>query len=103
MIKFTALAFLAAGMFAASAAFAGEGKACCAHGAKQGKKEACAATFAQLDLSAEQTSKMETLAAECDKAGCTKESMAKMERAAKGILSKEQFASWQAACRGGKA
>ena len=63
-------------------------------------KAACEATFAKLDLTAEQKSKMETLAEKCDKAGCTKESMARMERDAKGILSKEQFAIWKAACTG---
>ena len=101
MIKFT-LAFLAAGIFAAASAFAGEGKACCAHGATNAKA-GCAASFAKLDLTADQKSKMEKLAAGCDKAGCTKESMSKMEREAKGILSKEQFAAWQAECSGKKA
>ncbi len=56
-------------------------------------------TFANLDLTAEQKTKMETLAAECQTGGCTKESMAKMEAGAKGILSEEQFVAWQSACR----
>jgi len=63
-------------------------------------KAACATTFAKLDLTAEQKTKMETLAAECDKSGCSKESMAKMEKDAKGILSEEQFTAWKAACSG---
>ena len=58
----------------------------------------CQATFAKLDLTAEQKTKMEKLAAECDKAGCTKESMTKMEASAKGILSEKQFSAWKAAC-----
>jgi hypothetical protein len=99
MIKFKALAFIAAGTLAASSAFAGD-KACCAQGASNNMKAACEATFAKLDLTADQKSKMETLAAKCDKSGCTKESMARMEKDAKGILSKEQFTTWKAACAG---
>jgi len=99
MIKLTGLAFLAAGLFAVSSAFAGD-KACCAHNASNDMKAACEATFAKLDLNAEQKNKMETLAAACNKTGCTKESMATMEKAAKGVLSKEQFATWKAACAG---
>ncbi len=97
-MKFKALTVVAAGLLWAGTAFAGD-KACCAKHASN-DKNACAATFASLDLNAEQKAKMETLAAECDKAGCTKESMAKMEKSAQGILSKEQFAAWQSACRG---
>ncbi len=58
------------------------------------------ASFASLDLTADQKAQVESLVATCDKAGCTKESMAKMEKGAEGILSKEQFAAWQSACRG---
>ncbi|MEO5720091.1 MAG: hypothetical protein ABIR71_01310 [Chthoniobacterales bacterium] len=96
-MKFNALAIVAAGLFVAGSAFAGD-KACCAQHAKS-DKAACAASFASLDLTAEQESKMETLAAECDKSGCTKESMAKMDASAQEILSKEQYAAWQSVCK----
>ena len=96
-MKFNALAVVAAGLVVAGSAFAGD-KACCAQHAKN-DKAACAATFASLDLTADQKAKMETLAAECDKSGCTKESMAKMDSSAQGILSKEQYAAWQSACK----
>ena len=89
---------MAAVALAVSPAFAGD-KACCAKTAGN-TKDACVATFAKLDLTAEQKGKMESLADECTKGGCTKESMAKMEKGAKNILSKEQFAAWQAACHG---
>lgn len=98
MIKFKALAFITALLFAGSPVFAGD-KACCAHQASN-DKGACSATFANLDLTAEQKGKMETLAAECHKGGCTKESMARMEKDAQGILSKEQLTAWKAACSG---
>ena len=87
-------------MFAAASAFAGDGKECCAHKAGNDMKGACAVTFAKLDLNADQKAGMERLAAECDKAGCTKETMAKMEESARGILSPEQFAAWKAECSG---
>ncbi|MEP6821879.1 MAG: hypothetical protein ABI946_05960 [Chthoniobacterales bacterium] len=96
-MKSKALAIVAVGLLVAGSAFAGD-KACCAQHAKN-DKAACAATFASLDLTADQKTKMETLAADCDKAGCTKESMAKMESSAKSILSKKQFAAWNSACK----
>lgn len=95
-MKSKVLAVVAAGLFVAGSAFAGD-KACCAKGAKS-DKSSCMASFASLDLTTEQKSKVEALVAECDKAGCTKESMAKMEQGAKGILSKKQFAAWQNSC-----
>ena len=52
-------------------------------------------TFANLNLKGEQKTKMEKLAAECHKGGCTEETMAKMNKEAKQILSKEQYATWQ--------
>jgi hypothetical protein len=93
------LPIIAVAIFAASTAFAGD-KPCCATGASNDMKAACEATFAKLDLTAQQKTKMEKLAAECDKEGCTKESMATMEKGAKGVLSKKQFATWRAACSG---
>lgn len=43
---------------------------------------------------------MEKLSAECDKGGCNKETMAKMEKGAKRVLSPAQFATWQAEYKG---
>ncbi len=88
---------IAAAAFTATSVFAGD-KACCATTASNNSKEACVATFAKLDLSADQKSKMESLAEKCTKGGCNKESMTKMEKGAKGILSKEQFAAWKTEC-----
>src|SRR6185436_17026100 len=96
MIKFTGIALMAAVAFAVSPAFAHD-KDCCAKTAGN-TKEACAATFAKLDLTAEQKSKMETLAEDCVKGGCNKETIAKMEKGARSIRSKEQFAAWKAEC-----
>ena len=94
------LSITAAAAFTTASVFAGD-KACCAHAAKgSDMKAACAATFAKLDLNAEQKAKMETLAEDCVKGGCNKETMAKMEKGAKSILSKEQFATWKAECGG---
>lgn len=98
-MKSKALALIAAGIFAATSAFAGD-KACCANMAKNDMKGACSATFANLSLTSEQKSKMEKLAAECDKGGCNEQTMAKMEKGASKVLNKEQFAQWKAACSG---
>ena len=96
MIKFKALAFLAAGLFAVGTAFAGEkGAACCAKNASNEAKAGCDVTFAKLDLSQEQRTKMEQLAADCHKGGCTEETMAKMNQEAEKVLSKEQYATWK--------
>lgn len=85
---------------AVSSAFAAD-KACCATTtANNQSKQECSTTFASLDLNADQKAKMEKLAAECDKGGCNKQSMARMQKSAKGILTKDQFAAWKAACTG---
>ena len=94
-----ALALTAAGIVVVSSAFAGD-KACCAKNASNDMKAACSATFAKLDLTADQRTKMEKLAAECNKGGCNTETMAKMEKGAKRVLSPAQFAAWQAECNG---
>ncbi len=101
MNKIKALAWVMVAMLAASSAFAAE-KACCATttASNHGGKDACAATFANLNLTAAQKSKMEKLAMECDKGGCNKNSMARMEKRAKGVLNKEQFAAWKSQCAG---
>lgn len=96
MTKFTLLAFVAAGLFAASTAFAGEKAGCCAMGGEKMSKAGCEMTFAELDLSAEQRTKMQKLAADCHAGGCTEETMAKMNQEAEKVLSKEQFAAWKA-------
>lgn len=99
MIKFKALAVIATGLFAASSLFAAD-KACCASTTTAANQHDCSATFANLSLKADQKAKMEKLAADCNKGGCNKETMAKMEKSAKNILSKEQFTAWKAACSG---
>ncbi|MFN2507673.1 MAG: hypothetical protein ABR589_02760 [Chthoniobacterales bacterium] len=98
-MKFKLLAFLAVGMLAGSSAFAGD-KACCAATAGNKSGHGCSATFARLDLTAEQKTKMETLAQECEKGGCNEATHTKMAKGAQKILNKDQFAAWEAACRG---
>lgn len=97
MTKINLLSFLAVATLASSSALAGS-HSCCSTAANGNSKEACMATFAKLDLTAAQKSKMETLADECVKSGCSKESMTKMEAGAKNVLSKAQFAAWKTNC-----
>jgi hypothetical protein len=97
MIKITGIALVTAATLIASSAFAGD-KACCAKGASQASKTACADLTA-LNLTPDQKAKIEAWQAECMKADCTKESRQTFLKQAKGILSAEQFAQLKAACR----
>jgi len=97
MIKITTIVLVAAAMFTASGAFAGD-KACCAKGASNKSSISCA-NLAALNLTADQKAKIESWQAECMKAGCTKESRQTFLSRAKGILSAEQFAQLQAQCK----
>ncbi len=97
MIKTKTLGLLAVAMLAAASVYAG-GKECCATKAKNGADAECSATFANLNLSVEQKAKIDGFQAKCKKDGCTKESTAQFLRSAKGVLSKEQFATLKSEC-----
>jgi hypothetical protein len=97
-MKRTLLSLLTITVLGLATSFAHENSACCAGMAKNDMHGKCEATFANLNLTAEQSGKMKTLAAECDKGGCNAQSMTKMEKGARKILTKEQFAQWKAAC-----
>ena len=98
MTKLTRLALTVAVAFAVTSAYAGDKKSCCAAGAKNDGKACMTETFAKMNLSSEQKTKMEALHAEYDKAGCTKESMEKFMKSAESFLSKEQMATLKAEC-----
>lgn len=97
MIIMKSVGLLAVALLAAGTVFAGEHGECAK---KVGNKDkaSCDATFAKLDLTADQKTKLETARAECDKAGCTKASMTKFMQDAEGILSKDQYAKFKAEC-----
>jgi hypothetical protein len=100
MTKLSGLALMAAAAFAVTSAFAGDKEkdgGCCAIHAKNEKTD-CSQTYAKLNLSADQKTKMDTLVAKCNKDGCTKESMAAFMKSAEGILSKEQMATLKDEC-----
>ena len=100
MTKITGLAVLAAAALAVTSAYAGDKKdgGCCASHAKHDAKMDCSQTFAKLNLSAEQKTKMDALVAKCNKDGCTKESMDAFMKSAEGILTKEQLVTLKAEC-----
>ena len=92
---------MAAVAFAITPAFAGDKDkdgGCCAKHANNEAKMDCSQTYAKLNLSAEQKTKMDALVAKCNKNGCTKESMDEFMKSAEGILSKEQLATLKAEC-----
>ena len=91
------IALVAAGAFAAGTMFAGEHGDCAMHAGNKGKM-ACTVALTDLNLAPEQKTKMDTLISEHLKEGCNKESEAKYMDGAKAILTKEQFAKFQAEC-----
>ena len=101
MMKFKALAIVAVGAFAATSAFAGDKGHCAGMTASNDGKMACA-SYANLNLTAEQKSKMDALSAECNKGGANEATMAKMDKQAQSILTKEQYASWKSAHKDGE-
>ena len=95
------IALIAAGAFAAGTMFAGEHGDC----SKQvGNKEkmACQVSLVSLNLTPEQKTKMDAAMAAHEKAGCSEASEAKYMEEAKGILTKEQYARFEAQCKKGE-
>lgn len=97
MIKITTTALVAAAMLISSSAFAGD-NACCAKSALNVNSMACI-NLASLNLTPDQKSKIEAWQAECQKAGCTKESQKTFLKQARGILSVDQYAQLKAQCK----
>jgi Spy/CpxP family protein refolding chaperone len=100
MTKLIALAV--AGVFAAGTTmFAGE-HGDCAKKAGNEAKAACMVSFANLNLTSDQKTKMETAMSEHHKAGCTEASEAKYMKEVEGILTPEQYAKFKAECAKGE-
>ena len=96
------IALVAAGLFVTGTMFAGEHGDCTKQvGNKQGMM-ACAVSLASLNLTPEQKTKMDAVTAEHAKAGCTEASEAKYMQEAKTILTKEQYAKFEAECKSDK-
>jgi len=93
------IAVVAAGLFVAGTMFAGEHGDCTKQaGNKQGKM-ACAVSLTSLNLTPEQKTKMDAVMAQHEKEGCTEASEAKYMQEAKTILTKEQYAKFEAECK----
>jgi Spy/CpxP family protein refolding chaperone len=92
------IALVAAGAFAAGTMFAGEHGDCAKKAGNEGKM-ACTVSFASLNLTPDQKTKMETAMTEHHKAGCTEANEAKFMKEAEGILTPEQFSKFKAACK----
>jgi Spy/CpxP family protein refolding chaperone len=95
------IALVVAGVFAVGTMFAGEHGDCAKKAGNEGKM-ACMASFATLNLTADQKTKMETAMTEHHKAGCTEASEAKFMKDVEGILTPDQFAKFKAECKGEK-
>ena len=95
------IALVAAGAFATGTMFAGEHGDCAKKAGNDGKM-ACMASFATLNLTADQKTKMETAMTEHHKAGCTDATEAKFMKEVEGILTPDQFAKFKAECKHGE-
>src|SRR4029450_4899266 len=95
------IALLAAGVFVTGAMFAGEHGDCTKKVGNEAKA-ACQVSLASLNLTADQKTKMDAIMAEHEKAGCSESSEAKYMQEAKGILTKEQYAKFEAQCKKGE-
>ena len=95
MTKFIALAV--AGMFAAGTMFAGE-HGDCTKQVGNNAKAACQVSLASLNLTPDQTAKMDAAMSEHHKAGCSEASEAKYMKEAEGILTKDQYVKFKADC-----
>lgn len=91
------IALVIASMFATGAVFAGEHEGCVKKAGHQ-TKAACQASFAKLDLNADQKAKMDAALEEHHKAGCTETSEAQFMKQAESIMTAEQFAKFRAEC-----
>lgn len=90
-------------MFAAGSAMAGAHGHCVTQASNKGEMAmACHVSMANLNLTPDQKKKMETVTAEHEKAGCNSASEAKYMQEAKGILTKEQYAKFEAEAKGEK-
>ena len=96
MTKLIALA--AAGLFAAGTMFAGEHGDCTKKVGNE-QKAACQASMANLNLTAEQKTKMDAAMTEHHKAGCSEATETKFMKEAEGILTPEQYAKFKAECK----
>lgn len=84
-------------LVATTAVYAGQG--CCLSKTKAAQTETnCMGSFAGLQLSDEQKTKLAAVSAECAKSGCSQAAHAKCAASAKEILTPEQFSQWKAQC-----
>jgi hypothetical protein len=96
------IAVVAAGLFAAGTMFAGQHGDCTKQIGNKENMAACHASLANLDLTADQKTKMDAVMAEHMKEGCNEATETKYMKEAKGILTKEQYVKFKAECRKGE-
>jgi len=92
------IAVVTAGLFAAATMFAGEHGDCTKQVGNQAKM-ACTVSLASLNLTPDQKTKMDAAIEEHHKAGCSDASEAKYMETAKGVLTPEQYAKFEAQCK----
>ncbi len=96
------IAIAAAGLFAAGTMFAGEHGDCTKKVGNEEKKWLARLHWRDLNLTAEQKTKMDAAMTEHHKAGCNEASETKFMKEAEGILTADQFTKFKAHCKARK-
>ena len=91
------IALVVASAFAVGTMFAGEHGGCVKKAGNE-EKMACTVSLANLNLTADQKTKLDGAMAEHHKAGCSEASEAKYMKEVEGILTPDQFAKFKAEC-----
>jgi Spy/CpxP family protein refolding chaperone len=91
------IALVVAGVFAAGTILAGEHGNCTTKVGNEAKA-ACTVSFANLNLTPEQKTKMEAAMSEHHKAACSEATEAKYMKEVEGILTADQFAKFKTEC-----
>src|SRR5213592_1561841 len=92
------IALVTAGMLAAGSTFAGTHGDCTKQVGNEAKM-ACEVSLASLNLTPEQKTKMDAVMAQHEKEGCSEATEAKYMQQAKTVLTKEQYAKFEAECK----
>lgn len=93
------IALVAAGLFATGSVFAGQHGDCTTQASNH--EMACEVSFADLNLTPAQKTKLDAVKAEHMKEGCSKATEAKYMHEVKGILTKSQYAKFKKECDSG--
>ena len=90
-----------AGMISLGVVSSYAGSACCRPGGAKGEAKAtsCMDSFAKLNLTEDQKTRLTALKEECENGKCTPEAHGKFMKGAKEILTADQLKQWETDCQ----